>query len=420
MNQRNEIFLKAADNIGAKLCRDALWAGKRCNWLGDSMEFVGRAWQVAHRTFGPDLYGGTSGIALFLARLFDLSGEKLFRITAQGGLQHALSKLDLFGPAARIGFYSGLTGIAYVLFEAGEIFKNESFTEKALQLTEDLANDDLSQQGLDVLSGCAGAIPVLLNIHRRHQEDHLIELADRCGQHLLSTARKTDYGWSWNTLNTPPELNQNDLTGFSHGAAGIAWALLELHHKTGEEKYKEAAEEAFRYEQRWFSAEHGNWPDFRSMDGAAADGNNAPGFMTAWCHGAPGIGLSRVRAFELSSDSARRAEAEIAVKTTLNSFGQNNFSLCHGIGGNADLLVYGSTVFDNADYAAAVENVARQGIEQYQETNTPWPCGVQGGRETPNLMLGLAGIGYFYLRLYDAKRVPSILIVTPEAIIERT
>jgi len=415
MDQPNEIFLQAADNIGAKLCRDALWAGPRCNWLGDSMEVVGRVWQVAHRTFGPDLYSGTSGIALFLTRLFALTGERLFCTTAQGGLQHALSKRDIFGPSARIGFYSGLTGIVYVLLEAGETFDNQSFTRKALQITEELARDDLSQQGLDVLSGCAGTIPVLLNIHRRYQKDHLIELADRCGNRLLNTARKTDYGWSWNTLDTPAELNRNDLTGFSHGAAGIAWALLELHGKTGDEKYRKAATEAFRYEQHWFNSENGNWPDFRSLDGSATGTDNAPGFMIAWCHGAAGIGLSRVRAFELSRDSARRDEAEIAIKSTLDTLGQNNFSLCHGIGGNAELLIYASKILDKPDYRSIVDNIAEQAIEQYQKTNTPWPCGVLGGGETPNLMLGLAGIGHFYLRLFDASRTPSILIITPDA-----
>jgi lantibiotic modifying enzyme len=34
-----------------------------------------------------------------------------------------------------------------------------------------------------------------------------------------------------------------------------------------------------------------------------------------------------------------------------------------------------------------------------------------GGGETPNLMLGLAGIGYFYLRLYDPVKYPSVLII---------
>jgi len=41
------------------------------------------------------------------------------------------------------------------------------------------------------------------------------------------------------------------------------------------------------------------------------------------------------------------------------------------------------------------------------------PCGVVSGGETPNLMLGTAGIGYFYLRLYDSSAVPSVLLTQP-------
>ena len=78
-------FLDAADFIAARLCRDAVWAGGRCNWLGDSMEFVGGQWAVAHRAFGPDLYSGTSGVALSLAEAYAVTGEALFRETAVGG-----------------------------------------------------------------------------------------------------------------------------------------------------------------------------------------------------------------------------------------------------------------------------------------------------------------------------------------------
>ena len=40
------------------------------------------------------------------------------------------------------------------------------------------------------------------------------------------------------------------------------------------------------------------------------------------------------------------------------------------------------------------------------------PQALPGG-VTPSLMLGLAGIGYFYLRLHSPT-VPSILLVRPE------
>ena len=50
---------------------------------------------------------------------------------------------------------------------------------------------------------------------------------------------------------------------------------------------------------------------------------------------------------------------------------------------------------------------------EFHQNRNPWPCGVMSGGETPNLMLGTAGIGYFYLRLYDAAAVPSVLLLAP-------
>ena len=85
---RDEAFLETAAFLGRRICRDALWAGPRCNWLGDSMEFVDNNWGVVHRALGPDLYGGTSGIALFLAALHGATGERLFRTTAEGAIAH--------------------------------------------------------------------------------------------------------------------------------------------------------------------------------------------------------------------------------------------------------------------------------------------------------------------------------------------
>ena len=42
--------------------------------------------------------------------------------------------------------------------------------------------------------------------------------------------------------------SSNNLTGFSHGAAGIGYALLELYAITKELKFLMAAENAFSYE----------------------------------------------------------------------------------------------------------------------------------------------------------------------------
>jgi type 2 lantibiotic biosynthesis protein LanM len=409
-------FLETAAFLGRRLCRDALWAGERCNWLGDSMEFVEGEWRVVHRALGPDLYGGTSGVALFLASLHRFTGEPLFRVTAEGAMAHALAHVEEVPPPQRLAFYAGWTGIAHALASLDA----PASADKTSALIAAAARE-AREPGLDVISGAAGAIPALLHLRRDGKRDDLLAIAIRLGEHLVATARKSDAGWSWNTLEGQ---STRDLTGFSHGAAGIAWALLELFAATGDSRFREAAERGFAYERQWFSPEHDNWPDFRSI-AAPAGGGDAPGYAMAWCHGAPGIGLSRLRAYEiLDSDTARR-EAEAAIRATIRllthpALGpQSDYALCHGRAGNAELLIYAAEVLGDGTARAAAETVGRQGIEAFCRHDLPWPCGVPGGGENPSLMLGLAGIGYFYLRLHDPAGVPSVLIVRPWAAAKR-
>jgi len=78
------------------------------------------------------------------------------------------------------------------------------------------------------------------------------------------------------------------------------------------------------------------------------------------------------------------------------------------------LLIYAAQVLNRPDCFAAAQQLGLKRIEAYEMNRLPWPCGVLGGGETPNLMLGLSGIGYFYLRLHDPANVPSVLILLPK------
>jgi lantibiotic modifying enzyme len=415
MSSNHQQYLATANQIGARLCRDAVWWESRCNWLGAAMEAVNGAWTVVERALGPDLYGGTSGIALFLARLCGITGEKPYRTTAIGALNQAWSKLNDIAPVGRAGFYSGWLGAAYTRLAVAEIPGLQAAGEPELKLIESLAGSDLNQVGLDVISGSAGAIPVLLELHRRFSKDWLLDFALRHGEHLLSTGRKRDEGRSWKTLDIS---TRDDLTGFSHGASGIAWALLELFRATGDQRWRDPAEEGFRYERRWFDSREGNWADLRNFNESPPSSNAPPACSMAWCHGAPGIALSRLRAWEILRDETYRREAEAALATTTKSLdaqspsAPGNFSLCHGHAGNAESLLRASQVLDPG-YARTVESAADRGIQLYESSHAPWPCGVNGGGETPNLMLGLAGIGHFYLRLSRLDAIPSVLMVHP-------
>jgi lantibiotic biosynthesis protein len=185
-------------------------------------------------------------------------------------------------------------------------------------------------------------------------------------------------------------------------------------------KYCVGAERAFDYERYWFDHDAGNWPDFREEPRRRRRSNAPLSFAALWCHGAPGIALSRLRAFQILNDDTCKAEAITALHTTHSAIrrwldsGNENYSLCHGLAGNAQVLLYGCQVLGDeltGDHELVAE-VANAGLEMYGKRGGQWPCGAGSG-ETPNLMLGLAGIGYFYLRLY-APQIPSILILSRE------
>jgi lantibiotic modifying enzyme len=407
-DSNKSIFLDTATAIGARLCHDALWDGARCNWLHGCRE-------RADQLFGPELYSGTSGIALFLGQLYRATQEKLFKTAAVGAALESTSRAGDIAPANRPGFYSGHTGIAYVLAELSELLDRDDLFETACALLEDQLSLELDRHMLDVFSGSAGSIPALLRFYRKYTREVFLQLAVRHGEHLVRTANRRDEGFSWTTVVRP---GQPDLLGFSHGTAGIGWSLLELYQAVQDRRYRETARGAFRYERHHFSAPQENWPDLRDSEPIEPGRKAEPAYRVAWCHGAPGIGLSRLRCFQLTGDVDFRKDAEAAIRTTMRSLdaaglhGEANFSLCHGLAGNAELLIYAAELIRRKDCVAAAEQVGLEGIRRYERSRRPWPCGALGGREAPNLLLGLAGIGYFYLRLHRANEFPSVLIVT--------
>jgi lantibiotic modifying enzyme len=397
------IFETTAFSLGARLCRDAIWFEKRCNWIGPFMEPRRTGWTVITKTLGADLYAGTAGVGWFLARLYALTGDRLIGKTAVGALEHACAQEGANGQM--LSFYSGTMGIGCALIEAGEQLRKDSLVERGLALIGKLQKIDLAAQGLDVVGGLAGAIPPLLRIHESYAQPAALELAVRCGEHLAEQAHRDDKGWSWTTIS---DGSMPNLTGFSHGSAGFGWAFLELFRTTRDNRYRQWAEQAFAYEWQHFSASQGNWLDLRSTvpSPSAPTGRKQYACSMAWCHGAPGIGLSRLRAYELTGDEVFRREAEIALNTTWRSLEDPQaigagFSLCHGSAGNAELLLEGARVLGKPPLRVAAENLGVRAAQAFEMTGQPWNCGVTGAGETPALLLGLAGIGYFYLRLHN-------------------
>lgn len=416
-------FFRTSIGIGRRICQEALWHEERCNWIGaevvegDSSASYSR---LEYSALGPNLYGGTAGIALFLAELYSVSRDLDLRRTALGAIRQALSSLEshAFSTASdRLGLYTGWPGILMAAARVARLVSNEELLERVYQIMA-TCKPELGRENTyepDLLTGIAGAAVALIELHDTLQTSMPLEFAIECGDSLLRQVEVGEAGYSWRG---PGPRKHPGLTGFSHGAAGVGYALLKLFCVTGDASYRVAAEMAFRYERYWFDPECNSWPDLREYSGRRRPRGHVPlPAATSWCHGAPGIALSRVYAHRILGDEMYKNEAGIALDVTRNTteqlqlLGSGGFSLCHGLAGNAEILNIGRSASMAADCAfdELTLEIAARGIRDYAIQNHDWPQGIPGG-ETPGLMLGLAGIGYFYLRLSNPS-TPSILMI---------
>jgi type 2 lantibiotic biosynthesis protein LanM len=404
-------FLDAAARIGRRLCRDAVWADGRCNWLGWTVEARSGQWVTAYRAMGSSVYDGTSGIGLFLAQLAPLTGDPIIRATSEAALAQALTVIDTLSSAGEYGFYSGLSGIAWCCTESGMLLGQDALVARGRKAMLRAASIAPNAHRLDIINGSAGLIPALLDSAEREQSEELLHAAILHGEHLMNLAARTSQGWSWDTLGVP---NERHLLGFAHGASGIAYALTALCAATGNQDFLDGAREALRYERAHFRPAAGNWPDLRSFVQPTSTGEQP--CMVAWCHGAPGIGFARLLLNKLIANEPQvLAEAEVAIRTTAATLGEvapgkGNLSLCHGDGGNADLLILGADLLNRPELRQIAETAGNQALSRFEETGMPWPCGIPNAGESPNLLLGLAGVGYFFLRLYDSRKTPTVLV----------
>jgi type 2 lantibiotic biosynthesis protein LanM len=399
-------FLDASIKTAYNICKDALWSNGRCNWITAQVEETNQTSSIYFKSLDSDFYSGTSGIAFFLTALYDANPDRLLKKTAFASLEQSVSQLHKIEGCGKIGFYTGLTGIIYTALYMYKVFEDERYKKIALGQLDRLYDIDLKNGGIDIINGCAGAIPVLIQIQQQYPSAKIISFIEKIADHLIFAAKKNGPGLSWNTI----ETGGQNLTGYAHGAAGIASAFLELYNYSKDKKYLDIAVNAFSYENYFYDAKQQNWPDFRHFLHVPQQGSYP--CSCGWCHGAPGIGLSRLRAFELNPKEEFKKDALNAIETTLrNNIIElvPNFSLCHGLFGNAELLILGSQVLGDGKLLEAAKKIAAFGIEHYLCEQTPFPNGLNNSYYNPTFMLGEAGIGYYYLRLFDSIKYPSVL-----------
>jgi type 2 lantibiotic biosynthesis protein LanM len=400
-------ILAAARSIGDRLEELACGVEDQVAWVSLAIP-DGKRWSLV--PVGTDLYEGLPGIALFLAHLGAATGEERYTDLARAAATSFRRQVE----AARElplspGAFDGWGGTIYALAHLGAIWNDTSLWDEAEALLDRLPESIDLDQAFDVISGSAGCISALAALYRCRPSERMLEAMVRCGERLLAGAEPAERGIGWKAA----VVNAKPLSGFSHGAAGIARALLEVAALSGQERFREAAVQAIDYERSLFCKDQGNWRDERDLSEIGIMPDSGEHCGMSWCHGAPGVGMGRLLSLPYLDDAAVRTEIETAIETTLHQgFGMNH-GLCHGDLGNLETLLMAGEILGDSRCRAATNGIAEKILASI-DRHGPL-CATPGGVETPGLMLGLAGIGYGLLRLADPTRVPSVLALAAPA-----
>ena len=334
-----EIIQKEIKRLTDRLIRDAVWnqAGTEVSWyVGQFMSKTGMRWNI--KPMNMYLYDGLAGMLLLMyqlqqfdrqeevKRMYQVLKKMLFDYTDRG--TGSIENLE----SMNTGAYEGEASIVYVyLMLYQQSWKNEylDYAKKHAVILRQLLEKD---EHYDLLSGNAGAAWILLKLYDTAGDNKYLEMAERAVGVLIEKDELQERGIGWRI-----EEGTAPMAGIAHGNSGILMPIIILWARTKKEKYRELAEEVWKYEESLYDARINNWLDIRtneiSVDEAGA---------VAWCHGAGGILLSRLVCYKEVGDicwkSRFKTDIARAYAKMKNYWKRDSWCLCHGICGNMWIL----------------------------------------------------------------------------------
>ncbi|MED1304223.1 hypothetical protein BK704_12575 [[Bacillus thuringiensis] serovar konkukian] len=346
-----------------------------------------------------NVYKGLSGMALLYLSMWVVTKEVKYLEIAEDIMYDMMNRIDdlpIDDPTLSIGAFTGVSSILYTLLNFHQFTQKNRYKEyakKSLHIIQHRLQDDTN---LDVIGGAAGALIVLMRYYELEKEQDVLDTAKLCGEFLIQKANHfTDQEVGWTGA------SERSLTGFSHGNAGIIYALQLLNTHIKSEDIHTVIKKGMIFENN--HKLHNQWLDLRIEDKQID--------ACKWCHGSPGILVSRLE-LQKSEDEfisiQSKKDMEHAVSNTLQ-FGLgtvgNGKSICHGVMGNALIIMkYGQELQDrtweNISKNVMYESIKHLKVEKLKQL-------IEGNIDGLGLLTGLAGIAYGLLYACN-QRLPNV------------
>ncbi len=396
----DEVLAAARDGLlegVARSPRSGLWLSQEAAHGG-----AGADAEFRPLTLHRDANRGVAGVVLALSELarFGLATDPLRR-RVEVAAEWLMADFD-GAEEALPGLHFGEAGVAVALAEAVRAGLLDNRGRIARWIRAPLA---APLDWPDVTHGAAGQGIAALRCADALGEPALASHARDCSRFLIETQGADG---SWRMPAGVEGMSGQVLSGFAHGVAGIVYFLVEAAHRFDDP----AADAAWRRGADWLEAAAIAVPG----GGLAwAYSDESAERWSWWCHGAPGISLAFLRAYERTGEERWAELARAALASVPATIRHYNLSQCHGLSGLGEIYLEAGRLL-GGPWDRRARDVARTLVCLRGE-------GAGGGAiwvvEDPNLatadlMVGCGGIARFLLRLaVGATELGTPLLLEP-------
>ncbi|PNX71575.1 lanC-like protein 2-like [Trifolium pratense] len=324
--------------------------------------------------------------------------------------------------------YTGVLGTAYLVFKAYQVTKNVDDLNLCLKIVKACDSASANSSRVTFICGRAGVCALGAVIAKHAGDERLldyylrqfkeIELPRDLPYEVLYG--RAGYLWACSFLNkhigkdTIPSTHMRPIVdeiitsgrklahkgrcplmyewhgkkywGAAHGLAGIMNVLMDMELKPDE---VEDIKGTLRYliKNRFSS---GNYP---SSEGSESDR------LVHWCHGAPGVTLTLVKAAEVFGDieflQAAKEAGEVVWKRGL----LKRVGICHGVSGNTYVFLSLYRLTGNKEYLYRAKGFSCFLLDNAQKLIAEGK--MHGGDRPYSLFEGLGGLAYTFLDMID-------------------